>query len=297
MPLQDYAQYDGVVVLLQAGTPERPGAILGATRIPLRGSLSDLHRTGFGVHEPRNPPAWQAGAAQGNEAGRRAEYNSRQPLISGAAHARAPHALTFAALLAATSIGYFSAAARRRPREGARAVHQPGLLVVSAGRPSCSPSSPTIRSSSSCRCPSTTGTGSAGRTRSPSTPSPNASGRTRAGAATGKSTRRRRSSTAASTPTAPTARAIDASAETTSDLSVAGERRANGRRHRRVGRRDPAAAARELRRSCCCRISASREVAIGRGENATRKADLHEHRARHRAGRRLERQPSTRRSR
>jgi hypothetical protein len=49
MPLQDYAQYDGVVVLLQAGTPERPGAILGATRLPLRGSFSDLHRTGFGV--------------------------------------------------------------------------------------------------------------------------------------------------------------------------------------------------------------------------------------------------------
>jgi hypothetical protein len=36
IPLQDYAQYDGIVVLLQAGTPERPGAILGATRIPLR---------------------------------------------------------------------------------------------------------------------------------------------------------------------------------------------------------------------------------------------------------------------
>ncbi len=35
-PLNDYAQYDGVVVLLQAGTPEQPGAILGATRISLR---------------------------------------------------------------------------------------------------------------------------------------------------------------------------------------------------------------------------------------------------------------------
>ena len=36
IPLQDYAQYDGVVVLLQAGTPEKPGAILGATRMPIR---------------------------------------------------------------------------------------------------------------------------------------------------------------------------------------------------------------------------------------------------------------------
>jgi len=36
IPLKDYAQYDGVVVLLQAGTPEQPGAILGATRISLR---------------------------------------------------------------------------------------------------------------------------------------------------------------------------------------------------------------------------------------------------------------------
>ena len=36
IPLKDYAAYDGVVVLLQAGTPERPGAILGATRMPLR---------------------------------------------------------------------------------------------------------------------------------------------------------------------------------------------------------------------------------------------------------------------
>jgi hypothetical protein len=34
--LKDYAQYDGIVVLLQAGTPEKPGAILGATRIPIR---------------------------------------------------------------------------------------------------------------------------------------------------------------------------------------------------------------------------------------------------------------------
>ena len=36
IPLKDYAQYDGIVVLLQAGTPEQPGAILGATRISLR---------------------------------------------------------------------------------------------------------------------------------------------------------------------------------------------------------------------------------------------------------------------
>jgi hypothetical protein len=36
IPLKDYAQYDGIVVLLQAGTPEKPGAILGATRIPIR---------------------------------------------------------------------------------------------------------------------------------------------------------------------------------------------------------------------------------------------------------------------
>ena len=49
LQLQDTAQYDGVVVLLQAGTAEKPGAILGATRVPLRGTLSDLHRTGFGV--------------------------------------------------------------------------------------------------------------------------------------------------------------------------------------------------------------------------------------------------------
>ena len=49
LQLQDTAQYDGVVVLLQAGTAEKPGAILGATRVPLRGTLSDLQRTGFGV--------------------------------------------------------------------------------------------------------------------------------------------------------------------------------------------------------------------------------------------------------
>ena len=49
LQLQNTAQYDGVVVLLQAGTAEKPGAILGATRVPLRGTLSDLQRTGFGV--------------------------------------------------------------------------------------------------------------------------------------------------------------------------------------------------------------------------------------------------------
>jgi hypothetical protein len=35
IPLKDYAQYDGIVVLLQAGTAEKPGAIIGAARIPL----------------------------------------------------------------------------------------------------------------------------------------------------------------------------------------------------------------------------------------------------------------------
>ncbi len=36
LQLKDTAQYDGVVVLLQAGSPEKPGAIIGATRIPIR---------------------------------------------------------------------------------------------------------------------------------------------------------------------------------------------------------------------------------------------------------------------
>jgi hypothetical protein len=35
-PLKEYAQYDGIVVLLQAGTADKPGAIIGAARIPLR---------------------------------------------------------------------------------------------------------------------------------------------------------------------------------------------------------------------------------------------------------------------
>jgi hypothetical protein len=36
LQLKDTAQYDGVVVLLQAGTAEKTGAILGATRVLLR---------------------------------------------------------------------------------------------------------------------------------------------------------------------------------------------------------------------------------------------------------------------
>lgn len=35
LPLQSFAKYDGVVVLLQTGTREQPGAIIGAVRIPL----------------------------------------------------------------------------------------------------------------------------------------------------------------------------------------------------------------------------------------------------------------------
>jgi hypothetical protein len=39
LPLKDYAPYDGIVVLLQEGTPTQPGAILGAARmsLPVRG--------------------------------------------------------------------------------------------------------------------------------------------------------------------------------------------------------------------------------------------------------------------
>jgi hypothetical protein len=40
LPLAQLAQCDGVVVLLQAGTPEQPGAIIGATRIFLRSGNS-----------------------------------------------------------------------------------------------------------------------------------------------------------------------------------------------------------------------------------------------------------------
>jgi hypothetical protein len=36
IPLKDYKNYDGLVVLLQAGSPGNPGAILGAGRIALR---------------------------------------------------------------------------------------------------------------------------------------------------------------------------------------------------------------------------------------------------------------------
>lgn len=36
VPLKGLADYDGVVVLLQAGSPGRPGAVLGADRIALR---------------------------------------------------------------------------------------------------------------------------------------------------------------------------------------------------------------------------------------------------------------------
>jgi hypothetical protein len=38
--LRDFAQYDGVVVLLQAGTAEHPGAIIGAKRIELAPATS-----------------------------------------------------------------------------------------------------------------------------------------------------------------------------------------------------------------------------------------------------------------
>jgi len=36
IPLNEYKNYDGVVVLLQAGSPGKPGAILGASRVVLR---------------------------------------------------------------------------------------------------------------------------------------------------------------------------------------------------------------------------------------------------------------------
>ena len=42
IPLSEYAQYDGVVVLLQAGTPEKPGPIIGATRMPIRAKTATL---------------------------------------------------------------------------------------------------------------------------------------------------------------------------------------------------------------------------------------------------------------
>jgi hypothetical protein len=42
IPLKDYAQYDGIVVLLQAGAPDKPGAIIGATRMPIRAKTATL---------------------------------------------------------------------------------------------------------------------------------------------------------------------------------------------------------------------------------------------------------------
>ena len=35
IPLDRYKDFDGVAVLLQAGSPENPGAILGAARVAL----------------------------------------------------------------------------------------------------------------------------------------------------------------------------------------------------------------------------------------------------------------------
>jgi hypothetical protein len=35
IPLKDYSKYDGIAVLLQTGTPDKPGAILGATLLAL----------------------------------------------------------------------------------------------------------------------------------------------------------------------------------------------------------------------------------------------------------------------
>jgi hypothetical protein len=50
LPLQDFAAYDGIVVLLQAGTSERPGAILGAARIPMHAAPAAAERT---AHVPQ----------------------------------------------------------------------------------------------------------------------------------------------------------------------------------------------------------------------------------------------------
>ena len=52
LALQDFAQYDGIVVLLQAGTTERPGAILGAARIPMHAAPAAAERT---AHIPQAP--------------------------------------------------------------------------------------------------------------------------------------------------------------------------------------------------------------------------------------------------
>ena len=121
-----------------------------------------------------------------------------------------------------------------------------------------------------CRCRSTTGTGSAGRTRSPCTPSPNASGRTRACAVTDKSTRRRSSSTAANTRMAPDRRAIDASAETTPHLTVAVSAQRSGND---IVVSVGAAASGGATNATIVLLPylASRDVAIGRGENAREK--------------------------
>ena len=88
-------------------------------------------------------------------------------------------------------------------------------------------------------------------------------------------------------------RAIDASAETTSDLSVpVSAERTGDDIVVSVG-----AAGGDRRNATIVVLPyfASREVAVGRGENAREKADLHQHRARHRAGRPLERRGGSRR--
>jgi hypothetical protein len=48
LQLKDSAHYDGVVVLLQAGTAEKPGAILGAARVLLRAETGEFPNTPTG---------------------------------------------------------------------------------------------------------------------------------------------------------------------------------------------------------------------------------------------------------
>jgi hypothetical protein len=48
LQLKDSAHYDGVVVLLQAGTAEKPGAILGAARVLLRAETAEFPNTPTG---------------------------------------------------------------------------------------------------------------------------------------------------------------------------------------------------------------------------------------------------------
>jgi hypothetical protein len=48
LQLKDSAHYDGVVVLLQAGTEEKPGAILGAARVLLRAETAEFPNTPTG---------------------------------------------------------------------------------------------------------------------------------------------------------------------------------------------------------------------------------------------------------